>query len=298
MTDKLAWFVDRKNQLDGFGKMARGETAKCILAVCAEQIGMGKTWLIQRIRQECQTLSLPTCYVDFRDRRAWDYLKFVRAARDQMGDARFYELTKTVNDCTAINIQLAAAPAAPSSVTVGAQGGTVGDVSVNAQGAIIAGGNVVVVKDNNLYVQDDSPIARQAKEDRITSAFFACLSQLATPQCRAVFLLDSYEEHTEEIDGWLRDQLLARLRDKQLASVIVVIAGATVPEFGVEWESVLWTPSLKPFTEADVREYISKRNLTGLDVATAFRMSGGLPGLLSQMADVAAMGSGKDEDTL
>ncbi len=293
MSDQLAWFVDRLKQLQGFQKMARGETEKCVMAICAP-IGMGKTWVIQRMRQECQSLELPTLHIDFRDLRAWDYLMLARAARDQMGALYFNALTQTINDCTGVNIQLAVTPAAPASVIVGAQGGTVSDVSVDACGAIIAGGNVI--KDNHFYVQADTPIARQAIELRITDVFFACLGQLAANK-KAVFLFDSYEQVTEEANRWLCDQLLARLRDKRLAHVIVVIAGTRVPEFGPEWKPTLATTGLDPFTQDDVREYVlDKRGLDGLDVSTAYRMSGGLPALLSQMADLASVESGKDED--
>lgn len=296
MSDQLSWFVDRLKQLHGFLKMARGETDKRVMVICAP-IGMGKTWLIHRMRQESQQMGLPTLHVDFRDRRAWDYLMLVRAARDQMGAVNFNALTQTINECTGVNVQLTLNAPAPGSIVIGAQGGsTAGNVTVNVAGDLVAGH---VIKDNLFYVQADSPTVRQAIEVRITDAFFACLAQLASPQKRAVFLFDSYEEVTEEADRWLRDQLLARLRDGRLVNALAIIAGTRTPQLGPEWKPTLASTGLEPLTLDDVADYIlNKRRLEGIDVATAFRMSGGLPGLLSQMADLAAVESGQDEDWL
>ncbi len=50
MADPMEWFVNRLKQLQGFQKMTRGETDKCIMAIRAPA-EMGKSWLIQRMRQ-------------------------------------------------------------------------------------------------------------------------------------------------------------------------------------------------------------------------------------------------------
>ena len=105
MADPMEWFVNRLKQLQGFQKMLRGETDKCIMAIRAPA-EMGKSWLIQRMRQECGAANLPTLYIDFRDRRPYDYLTIVRTARDQMGATAFNTLTQTINELTGVNIQL------------------------------------------------------------------------------------------------------------------------------------------------------------------------------------------------
>lgn len=290
MADPMEWFVDRVKQLQGFQKMLRGETAKCIMAVQAPA-EMGKTWLIQRLRRECAVHNLPTLHIDFRDRRPYDYLTIVRTARDQMGAAAFNVLTQTINELTGVNVQLSGIGTAS---TGGVQVGAGGPVSV---GGDVAGGHII--KDNYFYVQADSSTARRAIEIRITDAFFACLAALAAPDKKCVFLFDSYEDVTEEADRWLRDNLLTRQRDQQLLHTITIIAGRKIPEFGDDWTARLAWTGLETFSQEDVAEYLLKRRqATGLDVATVFKTCGGRPGLLSQMVEIATMGTEKEKEWL
>ena len=64
------------------------ETPKSIMLVEAPA-DMGKTWLLQKMRHHCVGNGVPVLYVDFRDRRPYDYLSLVRLARDQMGGGHF-----------------------------------------------------------------------------------------------------------------------------------------------------------------------------------------------------------------
>lgn len=298
MADPMEWFVNRLKQLQGFQKMTRGETDKCIMAIRAPA-EMGKSWLIQRMRQECGAANLPTLYIDFRDRRPYDGLTIVRTARDQMGAAAYNALTQTINDLTGVNIQLStsSAPAGGAQVNIGGPQANLAGAQVTVSNVDVAGGNII--KDNYFYVQADSGTARRAVEIRITDVFFACLTALATPEKKCVFLFDSYEGVTEEADRWLRDHLLTRLRDKQLANVIAIIAGRTTPDFSDEWKARLASTGLDPFTQDDVTDYVTnKRKVASLDVTTVFKTCGGRPGLLSQMVELATMGTEKAEDWL
>ena len=298
MADPMEWFVNRLKQLQGFQKMLRGETDKCIMVIRAPA-EMGKSWLIQRMRQECGAANLPTLYIDFRDRRPYDYLTIVRTARDQMGATAFNVLTQTINELTGVNIQLSTsgAPGGGAQVSIGGPQANLAGAQVAVSNVDVAGGNII--KDNLFYVQADSGTARRAIEIRITDVFFACLTASATPKKKCVFLFDSYEGVTEEADRWLRDNLLARLRDRQLSNVIAILAGRTMPDFGDEWKVRLASTGLDPFTQDDVMDYLTnKRKVTGLDVATVFKTCGGRPGLLSQMVELATIGTEKAEDWL
>ena len=302
MADPMEWFVNRLKQLQGFQKMLRGETDKCIMAIRAPA-EMGKSWLIQRMRQECGAANLPTLYIDFRDRRPYDYLTIVRTARDQMGATTFNTLTQTINELTGVNIQLSAsgapagAPGGGAQVSIGGPQANLAGAQVAVSNVDVAGGNII--KDNYFYVQADSGTARRAVEIRITDAFFACLTASATSEKKCVFLFDSYEGVTEEADRWLQDNLLSRLRDRQLPNVIAIIAGRTTPDFGDEWKARLASTGLDPFTQDDVTDYLTnKRKVTSLDVATVFKTCGGRPGLLSQMVELATIGTEKAEDWL
>lgn len=293
MADPLDWFVDRLKQLQGFQKMLQGGTDKCIMIVRAPT-GMGKSWLIQKMRAVCAAGNNPTLYVDFRDRRPYDYLTLVRATRDQMGAASFNPLTQTINEFTGVNIHLSTSEAGGAQINIGGE-------QANLAGAHVAVGDVAggsIIKDNQFFVQADSGTARRAIEIRITDVFFSCLAALAQPECKCVFLFDSYEGATEEADRWLRDHLLTRLRDKQLANVIVILAGQQTPEFSDEWKPRLASTGLDPFTQQDVTDYLAKRQETELDPVTVYRTTGGRPSLLSQQLEMATLGKQKEDEWL
>jgi hypothetical protein len=292
MKEYIAWFVDREKQTQGFLKMLSRETEKAIMAIEAPA-EMGKTWTLQRMRHECSLQQSPNAHFDFRDRRPWDYLSIARQTRDQMGAAHFNLLTETINESTGVSIQL----------TTGAGDGGV-DLGVATEGSEIRDSQVQVgdvagrdiVKDNFFYVQADSETTRRAIEARITDAFFTCLSDLAQEKPLA-FFFDSYEEVTEEAGRWIQSQLLARIRDGQLADVIIVLAGRELPELSrSSWRHCLASTGLQPFEREHIIEYIrDKRMLTALDVDTIFKTSGGHPGLLGKMADIASLEL-EDED--
>jgi hypothetical protein len=293
MADPLEWFVDRLKQLQGFQKMLQGGTDKCIMIVRAPT-GMGKSWLVQRMRAECTAGHHPTLYIDFRDRRPYDYLTLVRAARDQMGAAAFNSLTQTINELTGVNIHLSTLEAGGAQINIGGEQANLAGAQVTV--GDVAGGSII--KDNQFFVQADSGTARRAVEIRITDVFFTCLAALARLERKCVFLFDSYEGVTEEADRWLRDHLLTRLRDRQLANVIAILAGQQTPDFGDEWKPRLASTGLDPFTQQDVTDYLAKRQETGLDPITVYRTTGGRPSLLSQQLEIATLGQQKDDEWL
>jgi hypothetical protein len=292
MKEYIAWFVNREKQTTGFLKMLNRETEKAIMAIQAPS-EMGKTWTVQRMRHECSLVQSPCAHFDFRDRQPWDYLSIARQTRDQMGAAHFNLLTQTINDATGVNIQLSSGAGNGSSVDV--EFGDVTQTEGSTIEADVAGRDIV--KDNFFYVQADSETTRRAIEARITDAFFTCLSELAQAK-PLVFFFDSYEEVTEEADRWLQAQMLARIRDGQLNNVIVILSGRELPELSrSSWRHCLASTGLEPFEREHVIEYITeKRMLTSLDVETVLKTSGGHPGLLGKMADIASLELEDDDD--
>ena len=290
MPDYIDWFVNREKQYQGFQKMLAGETPKTVMLVEAPA-DMGKTWLIQRMRHHCAEHGVPTMHVDFRDRRPHDYLSLVRLARDQMGAEYFNPLTAAINNFTSVNVKISS----------GGEGGGV-DVAASQGASAQIGGDVAgrdIIKDNQFYIQADSEMARRAAEIQINDAFFACLAKLVEVKGHAVFLIDSYEDVISEADRWLKDYLLARVPMGGLAKVILIIVGRKAPDLGPEMKEHVARTGLDLFNEDDVKEYIvDRRKITDLDLSTVFKTSGGQPGLLAKMADVAALDTEKDEDWL
>jgi len=293
MPEYVDWFVNRDKQYQGFLKMLARKTPKAIMLIEAPA-DMGKTWLIQKMRHYCDQNDVPTMHVDFRDRRAYDYLSLVRRGRDQMGTQYFNPLTETINNFTGVNINL----------SKGESSGGVkfGDISVrdfsdsSLQIQEVAGGDII--KDNQFYVQADSDMARRAAEMRINDAFFACLSTLLERE-PVVCLFDSFEDVTSEADRWLRDHLLFRMGEGQLPNALVIIAGREIPDLELVLKPLVARTGLDLFSEEHVREYIlDRRGIEGLDLETIIKTSGGFPGLLAKMADVASMDAQDDDDWL
>ena len=108
-TKIINWFVDRTKQCQFFlERMVSRATTKQILLVQAPT-EMGKTWLIQKLRYECDARKIPVAQLDFRDGRAWDFLALVREVREQMGPEHFNELTSVINESTSIKLEVPAA---------------------------------------------------------------------------------------------------------------------------------------------------------------------------------------------
>lgn len=289
MPDYVDWFVDREKQFQGFQKLIARETPKAVMLI-EDQPEMGKTWLIQKMRHHCVQGTVPAMFVDFRDRRPHDYLSLVRLARDQIGPEFFNDLTATINRFTSVNITLNSS-ATTAGVSVAAQG----EGTVRVQGDI-AGGDLI--KDNQFYIQGESEVARRAAEIQINDAFFACLSMVLA-QTPVVFLFDSYEDITTEAERWLRDYLMLKVGEGQLDKAIVIMAGRKTPDLGTMLKPLIAKTNLDRFSQEHVREYIEdRRQIEGLDVPTIFKTSGGNPGLLAKMADVAAMSTQSNDDWL
>jgi len=293
MPDYVNWFVNREKQYHGFLKMLAHETPKTIMLIEAPA-DMGKTWLIQKMRHYCDQNGVPAMHIDFRDRRPYDYLSLARRVRDQMGARYFNPLTETINNFTGVNINLSA-----GSSSGGVKFGDIDvrdltDSSLHIQE--IAGGDIV--KDNQFHIQADSEMARRAAEIRINDAFFACLAKLRE-KGPVVFLFDSYEEVTPEAECWLCDHLILQMNEGQLSNALIIIAGRKTPDLGPALKPFAAKTGLDLFLEEHVREYIvDRRRIEGLDLETIVKTSGGFPGLLAKMADLASMDVQDDDDWL
>ncbi len=293
MSNYVEWFVNRVKQHEGFLKMLARQTQKQIMVI-ESPAETGKTWLVQRELHEGRTRNLPVAHVDFRDRQPWDYLLLVRQFRDQLDAQHFNTLTQVINQSTTLNIRVLAGESGTGAVNINlaSESSTISDSTISV--GDVAGGSVI--KDNFFYVQADSDTARRAIELRISDAFIAALQELAKIQ-PVVILLDSYEAITVEADRWLRFSFLNKVRDKLLPNIIIIIAGRKTPEIDQTWQPVVFRPGMEPFEEAFVTEYIvERRKLSGLDLATIYRTSGGNPGLLAKMADIATVDKSDNED--
>ncbi len=219
-------FVDREKQTAGFGKILDGGTPKRVMLIEAPG-GLGKSWTIEYMRAECQRRQVPNVEIDFADGTVYDFLTLLRRARDSFADPIFNPLTQAINELAQPTLRLE---------TVGSTAATVDLGSNNAfSSANVSVGDVgTVIKDNSFVLNTDSPVVRQAIQDRLTGVFFECLSALTQrgPLC---FFFDTYDKVTLEAESWLVTQLLPRIREGLLSNVVVVVAGRQVPTLDSVW---------------------------------------------------------------
>lgn len=253
-------FVDRVRQNDIFRKIADGQARRQVMVVTASA-GLGKSWLLRVFAYEAAQRGLPTVQIDFADGQAYDALSLVRRCRDALGPEYFERLMRAIDEATSARVTLATSgQAGPVNVSIGdANTFTGSPVTITDVGN-------TVIRDNSFVIQADSPLVRQAIEDRINAAFFECLTELCSLR-RAVFLFDTYERASLEAESWVPSaadrwvigQLLARIREGKLPNAVVVLAGRRAPEFGIEWNEVLGRVALDLLECKDITEYLRER---------------------------------------
>lgn len=294
--DKL--FVNREKQTAGFVKMVQGETPKRIMMIEAGG-GLGKSWTVEFMRAECQRRGIPNTEIDFADSVVYDYLAMLRRARDGLGPAAFNQFTQALNEVTQPTVRIETGTANTNAINnLLGQGNTFSGSNVNV-GEVVAGN---VIKDNSFVINADNAVVRQALQDRLTLAFFECLTALADqgPLC---FFFDTYDKVTVEAEAWLMGHLLPRVRDGLIQNVVVVIAGRSVPKLDNQWDRMIARTGLDLFSEPYVKEYLVQRRGLIDDpnvIKALFQGSTGQPQLLAMLADniLRSQDSGGDDDWL
>lgn len=266
-------FVDRVRQSDIFRKVLDGQARRQVMVITAAG-GLGKSWLLRVFAAEAASRGLPTVQIDFADGQAYDALTLALRCRDAFGPEYFAALMRALGEATTARVALAAqggGATGPINVSIG-DGNT-----LNSSPITVSEIGTTVIRDNSFVIQTDNPLARQALEDRINTAFFECLTELCG-RTRVVFLFDTYERASVEserwvpsaADRWVVNQLLARIRDGKLPNAAVVLAGRRVPEFGIEWNDVLGRVSLELLECSYITEYLrERRGLAGISDAQA-----------------------------
>jgi hypothetical protein len=159
-------------------------------------------------------------------------------------------------------------------------------------------GRVAAPVDKYAAIWADSDMERRRAEYQINNAFFECISVLMADVGRVALLFDSYEAAPPEVERWIAEELLPRLRDGLLEQVVVIITGRKTPDLSdADVKHLVVETTLSPFAEEHVREYFEdRRKIDGLDLRTIILTSGGVPGALAMMADHAAIEADDDDD--
>jgi hypothetical protein len=297
-------FVDRARHSDIFRRMLEGQARRRVMVITAGA-GMGKSWLLRLFANEAADRKLPLVQLDFSDGQAYDTLALVRHCRDSFGPEHFETLSQAISDATTARVALSTAdvtPTGPINVSVGSE-----NILTSSTINVSDVGNTII-KDNSFILQTDSPILRQAIEDRINAAFFDCLDELSA-KTRVVFLFDTYERASLEderwspsaADRWIAGHVLTRMRDGKLDNAVAVLAGRRAPAFGVEWNAVLGTLSLDLLECSHVTEYLRERrglaNISDAQAEVLCQAVAGNPQVLGLIGDNLEQARPKVEDT-
>ena len=106
--DYIEWFVNRTKQYKRYQQMLANETKMAGMLIEAPS-GMGKTFLVKKMRHLAEKADLPVVHVDFRTRRPYDTLWMIRHTRRQISpklsepDELFTPLNRVINQFTEID---------------------------------------------------------------------------------------------------------------------------------------------------------------------------------------------------
>jgi len=128
--------------------------------------------------------------------------------------------------------------------------------------------------------------------DELTPTFVAGLNRAGASRTVALFF-DTYERTGAVLDGWLRDLYAGRYGDLP-ETLITTISGQKPldPNWWGEYLTVTADVPLEPFTEAEARQFLASKGITGEPtVQVILTLSGRLPLWLATLADARRQGS-------
>lgn len=252
----IAWFIDRDRERRKFLKIISRESSERIMTIQAES-GMGKTWLINNFRYECNSRRFPYAIIDFSARSSgYSYLEILRALRDFLGTQNFNDFTAVVNQYY-IRPNLFISPTdAPSSSSVSISS-SLRESTVNN----VAGRDII--RDNNFFfTQPDIPSDYLRSE--LTASFKGCLkAMLNTLPSRhlIIWLFDSFEKIDPTTREWLLEEFLQEIKRQAFENLVVVLAGKEVPLFQLDWKFIASQHVLAAWTLDDYKEYLGKKEM-------------------------------------
>lgn len=209
--------ANRTDELAFFQKMVQGQIEHRILLIQASS-GYGKTGLMGRFADQCPTgtLAVP---LDLK-------------AASGLGIAYvFYRIRKVLASQAFPNYERAIATFLHPDRTV---------AEIEISGNELSGDQSAI----QVVLQGQSKAERQFQLQQVQSAFFKDLRQ-----CRSsiVFILDTFNEATPELQTWVEGQFLMEVADYE--RLYCVVAGQEVPKATIDWERLHHSCCLKPIRE-------------------------------------------------
>lgn len=212
----LEGFIGREEEIKGFQQMIQSQVEERVMAIYGAP-GIGKSWLVNKLVQECDTADIHWAKVDFRE-STYDRMGILIDIQGQLGERYSTSFNGRLDEYLRYREQ---------------QQREYPSMEDAMRGILI-----------------------EKKQNEVTNEFIACLGRLSehTP---AVLLFDSFERVEDtELASWMRKKLLIGVRDSRLPNVLVVIAGRNESYWGKDWERVLSSHELRCFSENEVEAYL------------------------------------------
>lgn len=209
--------ANRTDELAFFQKMVQGQIEHRILLIQAAS-GYGKTGLMGRFADQCPTGTIA--------------VRLDLKSAGGLGIAYvFYRICKALKAHRFSHYERSIATLLHSDRTV---------AEIEISGNELSGDQSAI----QVVLQGQSEDAQQFRLQQVQSAFFKDLQQ-----CRSsiVFILDTFNEATPELQTWVGGQFLMEVADYE--RLYCVVAGQEVPKATIEWERLHHSCCLKPIRE-------------------------------------------------
>lgn len=281
-------FVDRQAQRTLFELMLNGQSAHKLLVVQAEQ-GMGKSWLLDIFADHARAQEHTVVRFDLANQQYDTPDEVMQRCRDEIGEAHFPEPVPPKVSVDLV-ISMAEWSTRTSDAVVSFANAQTGDVAVGDVAQMMFKQNAFFIATN----QSNEEAKRQREEQ-----FFQSLKQYCATRT-VVFLFDAYERtsrsaeewNPSQIDRWIREQLVERVRRGYLKYALVVLAGQRMPTFDRDLRrgSMLASVILAQLHLEDVKEYFHHRlqrpDMSHATIETLWQAcASGHPAELGKIAD-------------
>ncbi len=269
------------------------------------QAGVGKTWLLQRLRQVAEEEGCLTAWTNETQQDIVAVLGIFARQLEAQGivlkafNERYRAYRQQRN-------MLEADPEAPKGLPV-FLGQMLARVGMSLARQIPFGGALVdLVEEDELAAQVGEWTAyitrRVTNKDEVRlvlepvnvlTPLFLDELRKKTAKRQVVFFFDSYEHTGDFLDPWLRALLDGRYGDAP-ANVMWVISGREALDMGqwVAYERLLVRIHLPPFTDEEVRSYLARKGITDPQAVEVIRrLSSNLPLLVAMLAAEGSLGA-------
>jgi len=271
-------FVDRTREVAGFESLFN-DSPKRIIGIYGPG-GMGKSALLNRMIETCDSRGTRWVYIEWRDSRRYNYLDMMRIIREDTVPSLFALFNDRVNFHNAPQYRL----------QIPLEGGNIQNVKVLSGGEVrqsgvtVHVGHSIEIKDLNLNMpRPDRNVTDNEILIDLTRAFMPCL-QAVTAEKPLVIFFDALEKADKLTLDWIWEELLARVRDRDVTNLFVALAGREPIEPEPSFFDCIDVYEMQPFQTDNVLEYLEKRQLGRLEDLARFILAnfGGNPLQIAQ----------------